>query len=134
MNSYLLDTHIFLWALLEPLRLPKMIAMELENEENELWLSPITSWEVVILAEKGRIVLDEQPEQWIRGVLENLPFREAALTHEVALRSRTLRLPHGDPADRFIAATAAVYGLTLMTADRRLIAGAGDYPVFSDRP
>ncbi|MBT8339733.1 MAG: PIN domain-containing protein [Desulfatitalea sp.] len=42
----------------------------------------------------------------------------ASLNHEVALRSRRISLPHQDPADLFIAATAIVYGLTLVTADR----------------
>lgn len=45
---------------------------------------------------------------------------EAPLTHAVALRSRQINLPHQDPADRFIAATALEYGLTLMTADQHL--------------
>jgi PIN domain nuclease of toxin-antitoxin system len=53
------------------------------------------------------------------------------LNHEVAIQSRRIRLPHQDPADRFIAASAMVYGLTLMTADRTLIDGAGEYTVFS---
>ncbi len=42
------------------------------------------------------------------------------MTHEIGLRSRSIRLPHDDPADRFIAATAMVHGLTLVTADRTL--------------
>lgn len=48
-------------------------------------------------------------------------MRELPLTHEVALRSRSIRPPHEDPADRFIAATAMVHGLTLVTADRSLL-------------
>ena len=49
-----------------------------------------------------------------------MPLREAPLTREVASASRSLDLPHEDPADRFIAATAMVYDLTLVTADERL--------------
>ena len=52
---------------------------------------------------------------------ETKPLKEIPLTHEVALRSRSVRLPHDDPADRFIAATATVHGLTLVTADRSLL-------------
>lgn len=133
MNKYLLDTHIFLWALLDPSCLAKKLEQELENTENELWLSPITTWEVMILAEKGRIELDDRPDVWIRNVLERILFREAPLTHEVAMLSRVIELPHQDPADRFIAATAAAYGLTLMTADRNLIVGAKNYSVFPNR-
>ena len=56
-----------------------------------------------------------------RAVLEKVPFREAALTQEVAIQSRLVELPHRDPADRFLAATALVYELTLVTADERLL-------------
>ena len=58
----------------------------------------------------------------MRTVLAHLPFREARLNHEIALCSRSLKLKHHDPADRFIAATAMVYDLTLVTADKRLTA------------
>lgn len=51
--------------------------------------------------------------------------REAPLTHEVARRSRLVELPHQDPADRFLAGTAAALELTLVTADAQLLAGRG---------
>jgi PIN domain nuclease of toxin-antitoxin system len=50
-----------------------------------------------------------------------LPRREAPLTHDIAVASRRLALSYQDPADRFLAATAAVLGLTLVTADDRLL-------------
>ena len=49
-----------------------------------------------------------------------MPVRDAPLTREVALVSNELDLPHRDPADRFLAATALVFGLMLVTLDRRL--------------
>ena len=51
-----------------------------------------------------------------------LPVQEAPLSFEVAQRSQELELPHRDPADHLLAATALVHGLTLLTADRRLTA------------
>jgi len=120
-NKYLLDTHIFLWSLLEPDRLSAEVAAVLEDRGNELWLSPITSWEVIVVAEKGHIKLDDKPVSWLRNVFQTLPFWEAGITHEVAMESRILQLPHQDPADRFIAASAVVYGLTLITSDRNLL-------------
>ena len=51
----LLDTHILLWSLLEPEKLGKDTAKILEISNNELWLSPISLWEIIVLAEKGRI-------------------------------------------------------------------------------
>ncbi len=119
--TLLLDTHIFLWSLLEPDRLSERVATELENPVNELWLSPLSTWEVMMLAEKGRIQLAPDPTTWLRQVFKTVPFKEAALTHEVAFQSRSVDLPHQDPVDRFLAATAMVYDLTLVTADERLI-------------
>ena len=117
----LLDTHILLWSLLDPTRLTVKVASELENPANELWLSPISTWEILILAEKGRIVLDADPSTWIRYVLKKIPVREAPINHEISIQSRLLNLVHEDPADRFLAATAIVYDLTLVTADERLL-------------
>lgn len=117
----LLDTHILLWGLLEPERLNRRTANELENPKNEIWLSPISIWEIMILAEKGRIVLRPDPESWIRTVLQKLRFHEARINHEIAILSRSLKLKNQDPADRFLAATAMVYKLTLVTADSSLM-------------
>ena len=62
------------------------------------------------------------PEAWLRTVFEQAPVREAVLGFEIAIQSRNIDLPHHDPADRFIAATALVYDLVLLTADERLLA------------
>lgn len=117
----LLDTHILLWSLLEPARLATDVSVELENPSNELWLSPISTWEIIILAEMGRIVLDASLELWLRDVFKTIPFKEASLNHEVAIQSRMIDLAQEDPADRFLVATAIVYDLTLVTSDRRII-------------
>jgi PIN domain nuclease of toxin-antitoxin system len=116
----LLDTHIWLWGLLEPSRLGRRTAAVLDEPDNELWLSPISVWETLMLAERRRLILLPDAEQWVRATLERLPFREAPLNAEVAMASRALRIPSDDPADRFLAATARVYDLTLVTADSRL--------------
>ena len=117
----LLDTHIFLWSMLEPSQLSQRVATELENPINELWLSPIVVWETLMLAERGRVTVEPDAERWIRRACQTVPFREAPVNHEVAIQSRTIDLEHQDPADRFLAATALVYDLTLVTADERLL-------------
>ena len=119
----LLDTHIWLWSALEPGRLSKRIRTALEDRGNELWLSPVSVWETLVLARKKRIVLEPTAEQWVRRALQDLPVRDAPMTHDVAIRSESLRTSHKDPADRFIMATALAYDLTLVTADTRLLRG-----------
>ena len=132
MTKLLLDTHILLWSLLEPERLSDNVTRELENPANEIWVSPITTWEIIILAEKGRVELNDEPFVWIQNVLNSMPFKQAALNHEVAIQSRLIKLPHQDPADRFIAASAAVYDLILVTSDKNLIKAAKSYSVFTN--
>lgn len=113
----LLDTHIWLWSLLEPKRLSRRVAKALGDSRNELWLSPISTWEILVLCQKGRLALNEDAEFWIARAMALAPLHEAPLTHEVALATQAVQLPQRDPADRFLAATAKVYGLTLVTAD-----------------
>jgi PIN domain nuclease of toxin-antitoxin system len=117
----LLDTHVWLWALLEPARLKRDVLAQLGSDRNEKWLSPISVWETLLLATRGRLSLAPDPESWVRAQLRHAPIRQLAVDHEIALQSRKLRLSHEDPADRFIAATARVHELTLVTADHRLL-------------
>lgn len=114
----LLDTHIWLWAYLEPRRLGPRLLRELRNPTNELWLSPISTWEALVLNSKDRIRLPADVEPWLRNA--SLATREAPLTHEIALAASRLPL-HQDPADRFLAATAQVLDFVLATADQRLL-------------
>ena len=126
----LLDTHIWLWSIYEPSRIGTRLRRELNNPENELWLSPISTWEALILQDKGRLQLEENRDIWVAEA--TAPFREAPITHGVALVSRQISLPHNDPADRFLAATAKVFDLTLATADVKLL-GLGDIATLANR-
>jgi PIN domain nuclease of toxin-antitoxin system len=117
----LLDTHVWFWSLAAPDRLGRKVRSQLLQKRGRIWLSPISVFELLVLAERGRVRLDAEPRVWVREALERAPLQEAALNHEVALRSREVALPHQDPADRFLVATALVYELTLVTADETLI-------------
>jgi len=119
--NLLLDTHVILWSAAEPEKVPREVAEELENGSNELWFSPISAWEILLLVERGRVVVEGDPEKAVRGLFQKLPLREAVINQEVAIQSRSADLPHQDLVDRFLAATAMVYGLTLVTADSRLV-------------
>jgi PIN domain nuclease of toxin-antitoxin system len=125
--NLLLDTHVWMWSHTEPERLSKRVASVLTDTANELWLSPISIWEFLLLAQRGRVRLQAglDPRDWAEAAWSRAPMHEAALTREVAVRSRFVRLEHDDPADRFLAATAEVYELTLVTADERLLRGKG---------
>lgn len=117
----LLDTHIWLWTLIEPARIGRRARAEIARAKNELWLSPISVWELLLLAQRGRLKLGDDPSRWAAEAVTRTPAQEAALNFDVAIRSRQIMPSHPDPADRFLVATALIYDLTLVTADATLI-------------
>jgi PIN domain nuclease of toxin-antitoxin system len=128
----LLDTHIWVWSALDRSRLSGRLIAALENPQNELWLSPISLWEILTLCEKKRLTLCPNPQAWIANALHAIPMREAPVTYQVAEETARVQLPHRDPADRFLVATARVFDLTLVTADQQLI-HARQVPVLANR-
>ncbi|HEY2364104.1 MAG TPA: type II toxin-antitoxin system VapC family toxin [Candidatus Angelobacter sp.] len=125
----LLDTHIWLWSLREPQRLGRRVLHALHDPSNELWLSSVSLWEALLLLQKGRISIQGDAASWQARATAR--FREAPLTFEIVLAAHKLSL-HSDPADRFLAATAKVLDLTLVTADARLL-GLGDIATLANR-
>ena len=117
----LLDTHIWIWYLSGDTKLTSDERDILESPDNEVFLSPISVWETLLLAEKGRLTLEPSPEDWVRQALSTYQTIEAPINTEIAIMSRRIDLPHPDPADRFLAATAKVYTATLVTRDSRLL-------------
>jgi PIN domain nuclease of toxin-antitoxin system len=114
----LLDTHIWIWFLQNPQQIAARTLQQLADPTNELWLSPISTWEVLMLRRKGRIRLPADLSEWLNKSTAGI--FEAPLTHEIALASQQLTV-HADPADRIIAATAQVLDLILVTADEKLL-------------
>jgi PIN domain nuclease of toxin-antitoxin system len=126
----LLDTHIWLWSLSEPQRLSRRVQHELGDAKNELWLSPVSTWEALLLHAKGRIEFQGSAREWLRKATAHL--REAPLTHEIVIAAEESPLLHQDRADRFLAATAEILNLTLVTADQRLL-GLGNISTLANR-
>jgi PIN domain nuclease of toxin-antitoxin system len=126
----LLDTHIWLWSLAEPKQLSRRVQHELRDRNNELWLSPVSTWEALLLNARGRIQLQSSVREWMAKA--TLHMREAPLTHEIVIAAQELPLQHWDPADRFLAATAGVLKLILVTADHRLL-GLGEISTLANR-
>jgi len=126
----LLDTHIWLWALGNPAKLSKRVRAELANPANEIWVSAVSTWEALLLNAKNRIQLPADVESWFTRATSY--SREAPLTHEIAFVADRLSLPHKDPADRFLAATAKLLGLVLVTQDPELL-GLGDIQTLANR-
>jgi PIN domain nuclease of toxin-antitoxin system len=127
--NLLLDTHIWIWSKIDPQRLGGRAAERLSSHTSDLWLSPVSVWEALMLMREGRIRV-ENPFAWVERAAEQL--REAPLTQEIVRTGFALPLSHADPTDRFLAATAKVLNLTLVTADERLL-GLGDIRTLANR-
>ncbi len=114
----LLDTHVWLWRMLEPERISTPAEKAIVDSDNELLLSPISTWETLVLARKGRIDLSPTPSEWVLDALRRSAPTAAPLSHGIALRSEALDgFASEDPADRFLVATALELDLRLVTAD-----------------
>jgi PIN domain nuclease of toxin-antitoxin system len=111
-------------------RLGARVLKEIQDPKNELWLSPISTWEALTLHDKGRLYLGDDLDRWLTRA--TFAFHEAVLTHEIVAMSRKLPLSQRDPADRFLAATALVLDLTLVTADVNLL-GLGNISTLANR-
>ena len=122
--NLLLDTHIWIWNDLQPEKISSHVAKELADSANALWLSPVSIWELVLLQEKKRLQLRQGLGQWVKESIRDLDLNEAPFTWEVSQELPFAMLPHRDPADRFLVATARVYDMTLVTSDEKLLSVA----------
>jgi PIN domain nuclease of toxin-antitoxin system len=117
----LLDTHILMWALIEPNRLPPIIRSKLEDPSHEVIFSVASIWEIAIKAGLGksdfRVALDEIVETAHESGFVELPINVRA-----ALRVQTLPHHHRDPFDRLLVAQAMCEPAVLYTADPQLAA------------
>ena len=118
--KYLLDTHIWIWSVSKPKKLSKEIKKILKNKSHEFFISSISFWEFIVLVEKGRITIRKPLDKWLKDALNKSNIKEIPIDKKIAIQSRKITLPHQDPADRFIAATAVVHKLSLITSDSKL--------------
>jgi PIN domain nuclease of toxin-antitoxin system len=121
----LLDTSTFLWFLTLDRRLSETAAEVIRSSENDVWLSAVSFWEIVVKHQLGRLPLPEPPSSYIpkqrrRHGIRSLALRERAIAH-----LRKLPGVHRDPFDRMLVCQSLEHGLTLVTSDPALEA----YPV-----
>ena len=124
MIPLLLDTHVLIWLLRDAERISESIyaQIQLAADENRLYLSAITPWEIALLVSKKKIDLGLDVQLWIDKALALPGIRLYPLSPAIAVAST--RLPwemHPDPADRILAATALHLGAALVTADEHLL-------------
>jgi len=125
MSTYLLDTCAVIWISNgDPLREPAAeVLQKMHAHEDRIVVSPMTAWEIGMLAAKGKIALPTDPETWF-GSFCTLPgVSLAGMPPSVLIASCALPgTPPTDPVDCILAATARALGYMLVTRDQKLLA------------
>jgi PIN domain nuclease of toxin-antitoxin system len=121
----LLDTSTFLWFLTLDRRLSETAAKVIRSSENDVWLSAVSFWEILVKHHLGKLPLPEPPSAYVpkqrkRHGIRSLALRERAIAHLPKLPAL-----HRDPFDRMLVCQSLEHGLTLVTSDPALSA----YPV-----
>ncbi len=120
----LLDAHVFLWLQTNPERLGEHLGL-IEDRRTELFLSAVSSWEIAIKCQLGKLPLPETPERYVPERMRAIGAQALAIEHPHALAVATLPPLHRDPFDRLLVAQATLLGLTIATAD----SSVAQYPV-----
>jgi PIN domain nuclease of toxin-antitoxin system len=125
MSALLLDTHVWLWYAegnTEKLRKSSVKKLDAARIGDGLLVSAISVWEIGALSARGRIRLSIPLRDWADRALGVPGFRFAPLDAAAAAESTLLPGdPHGDPADRFLIATARTLGVALATRNEHIL-------------
>jgi PIN domain nuclease of toxin-antitoxin system len=124
-SALLLDTHVWLWyaeGVADRLRPASVRKLEEARRGDGLVVSAISVWEIGMHAARGRIQLAVPLRDWIERALGVPGIRLAPLDAAVAAESTLLPgEPQGDPADRFLIATARTQSVAVATRDERIL-------------
>ena len=113
----ILDTHTFLWWVLDIPRLSAESRAILEDGQNDLLFSAASAYELAFKSSTGRLTLPEPAETYVPDRLVTNGFTRLAIELTHALRAGTLPWIHRDPFDRMLVAQAQIEGLPILTAD-----------------
>jgi PIN domain nuclease of toxin-antitoxin system len=115
----LIDTHLLIWAVSEPRKLPSRVRALLEDGANEILFSTCSAWELAVKASTGRPNFEGSPSEIVAGGFE-AGFVELPIKMQAALKIAELPPHHRDPFDRLLVAQAMTETIQLLTVDRKL--------------
>ena len=122
-HKMLLDTHVWLWLMAgHSLSLSFRRAVSRAKDHEGILISPISIWEIGMLAEKKRIQFEMDCLDWVEQSLESPGVQLVPISPRIAIQS--CRLPdviHGDPADRLLVSTAHELNAVFVTCDEKLL-------------
>ena len=119
MKKYLLDTHSFLWAILQPANLGNEARIVLEKPENHIYVSCISFWEISLKYSLGKLELDCTPD-YLMKFSNAMNFKEINLTvMDTALFYQLPKTLHKDPFDRMLIWQAIAHDFILISKDSK---------------
>jgi len=118
----LLDTHVFLWWVLDDERLTPFVRDFVGDRNNELFLSAASCWEMIIKANLGRLVFPEPPEKFIPGQMNQNKLTGLPVQIAHALHIHSLPGHHKDLFDRMLVAQAQLERMPIITNDSLIAA------------
>jgi PIN domain nuclease of toxin-antitoxin system len=121
----LLDTVTFLWLVAEPVRLTETVRDAAVDPANDVYLSAVSVWEIVVKHALHRLPLPEAPERFVPRQRSGHAIDSLALDEDAALQLSKLPNLHRDPFDRMLICQAIAHGLVLATPDPEI----ARYPV-----
>jgi PIN domain nuclease of toxin-antitoxin system len=113
----LLDTHVFLWWVLEDSRLTDLARETITDPKVDVLVSPVSAWEIAIKAADGRLDLPEPSRTYVPSRIAANDFHELPVTIDHCLRTADLPRIHRDPFDRLLVAQAQAEALPLVSGD-----------------
>lgn len=116
----LLDTHIFLWALMVPEKLPASLRALLEDDDTGVFVSAASAWEISTKYRLGKLSGAARVVADYPAAISGLQAEQLPITAAHALKAGLWSVPHRDPFDRMLAAQAAIESLPLATTDRAM--------------
>lgn len=119
-TSYLLDTHVLLWLLGDPERVPVSVREQLADRANDLVVSAASALEIAIKVRIGKLDAPTLPSTLGRR-LADLGATPLAISVEHAVQAGSLRWHHRDPFDRLLVAQATSEELVLVTVDAAIL-------------
>lgn len=125
MSALLLDTHVWLWyaqGAAGQLRPAGVRRLDDARRGDGLLVSAVSVWEIGMHAARGRIQLTLPLRDWVDAALGAPGIHLAPLDVAIAAESTLLPgEPRGDPADRFLIATARSRDVALATRDAQIL-------------
>lgn len=113
----LLDTHIFLWFISGDAQLSTDVRDAIRDPDNEVYLSVVSVWEVIVKYQLGKLPLPEHPGTYLPKQRNLHQIASLALDESSVAQLAKLPLLHRDPFDRMLICQALQNGLTIATVD-----------------